>query len=116
MEIAFCHNFISGAWTPGEREEHAIFSPKTGEKIGSITVPTTMQVKQAIESAAQVQKEWAKLPIKERSKVLFQFRNILLRELDSISELKSAESGKTFEEGKAGLLKGIEVLEFALSI
>ena len=33
-----------------------------------------------------------------------------------ISHLKSSESGKTFAEAKAGLSKGIEVLEFALSI
>ena len=48
--------------------------------------------------------------------MLFNFRNLLLENLDEIAHLKSSESGKTFEEGKAGLMKGVEVLEFALSL
>ncbi len=54
--------------------------------------------------------------MKDRAKILFEFRNILLREQDAIATLKGAESGKIFAEAKAGLMKGIEVLEFALSI
>jgi malonate-semialdehyde dehydrogenase (acetylating)/methylmalonate-semialdehyde dehydrogenase len=54
--------------------------------------------------------------MKERAKVLFNFRNILLRDIDMIAHVKSSESGKTFDEGKAGLMKGIEVLEYALSL
>lgn len=115
-EFISCDNLIAGKWTKGESGSVDINSPHSGRKIGSITVPNTQQIKESIEFAAKAQQEWAKLPIKERSKVLYNFRNILLRELDNISRLKSLESGKTFEEGKAGLLKGIEVLEFALSI
>ncbi len=111
-----CHNFIKGTWLAGESGAQDIFSPHTGKKIGDFTIPSKKQIDQAIEFAAAAQVEWARQPIKERSKILFNFRNILIRELDSIAQLKSSESGKTLTEGKAGLLKGIEVLEFALSI
>lgn len=93
-----------------------MISPHTGKKIGEISIPSKKQIDQAIEAAAVAQVEWARMPIKERSKILFKFREILMREMDAIAKLKSSESGKTFEEGKAGMLKGIEVLEFALSI
>lgn len=111
-----CHNFIGGEWVPGEVGVEAVFSPHSGLKIGEYSVPNSKQIGMAIEAAARAQSEWARRPIKERSKVLFDFRQILLRDLESISALKSSESGKTLAEGKAGLLKGIEVLEFALSI
>jgi malonate-semialdehyde dehydrogenase (acetylating)/methylmalonate-semialdehyde dehydrogenase len=111
-----CDNFIAGDWTKGSASVQEIFSPYHGKKIGEITVPTTSQINSAIEAAAKAQKDWANFPIKERSKILFQFRNIILRDQDEISHLKSAESGKSFAEGKAGLMKGIEVLEYALSI
>lgn len=111
-----CDCFIGGEWTTGEKGKAAIHSRHTGQKIGECSIPSPKQISTAIEKANAAQKEWAKLPIKERSKVLYNFRNILLRDLDQISRVKSAESGKTFEEGKAGLMKGIEVLEFALSI
>ncbi len=111
-----CHCYIGGEWVAGEAGQVPVHSPHTGQKIGEYSVPSSRQIQQAIERAAVAQRDWARLPIKERSKVLFDFRQILLRELDEISRLKSSESGKTFAEGRAGLLKGIEVLEFALSI
>lgn len=111
-----CHNFISNAWVPGDAGSQDVVSPYSGKKIGSFSIPSMKQISVAIETAAKAQKDWARLPIKERSKVLFNFRNILLRDQDEITHLKSSESGKTFDEAKAGLMKGIEVLEFALSI
>jgi malonate-semialdehyde dehydrogenase (acetylating)/methylmalonate-semialdehyde dehydrogenase len=111
-----CDNFISNAWVRGEAGSQDVISPYNGHKIGSFSIPSEKQIAKAIEGAAKAQKDWAKLPIKERSKVLFNFRNILLRDQDEITHLKSSESGKTFDEAKAGLMKGIEVLEYALSI
>ncbi len=111
-----CDNFIAGAWVKGLAGSLSVHSPYNGMQIGTVSLPTTAQVQTAMVSASNAQKAWAQLPIKERSKVLYQFRNILLRDLDSIAHLKSSESGKTFSEAKAGLMKGIEVLEFALSI
>lgn len=116
QDIIHCHNFIKNAWVKGEASLQDVTSPYTGKKIGDFSVPTSQQINSAIQDAQQAQKEWAKLPIKERSKVLFNFRHILLRDQDEISHLKSSECGKTFDEAKAGLMKGIEVLEYALSI
>jgi malonate-semialdehyde dehydrogenase (acetylating) / methylmalonate-semialdehyde dehydrogenase len=116
METLNCDNLIGGLWVRGEagaREQH---SPHDGRKLGSVTLPSPAQVQKAIEAAASAQKEWGSAPPKERAKVLFELRQILLREADAIAALKSAEAGKTFDEAKAGLMKGIEVLEFALSI
>lgn len=110
------NNLIAGKWTEGTLQVHAIHSPYDGKQIGNFSVPTKEQINTAINAAAEAQKAWGRLPIKERSKVLFNFRNILLRDIDKIAKLKGAECGKTFEEAKAGLMKGVEVLEYALSI
>jgi malonate-semialdehyde dehydrogenase (acetylating) / methylmalonate-semialdehyde dehydrogenase len=110
------HNFISGRWTPGTDGTVAVNSPYTGKSIGSVSVPSAKQIDEAVRAADAAQKDWGRTPMKERSKVLFNFRNILLRDIDMIAHVKSSESGKTFDEGKAGLMKGIEVLEYALSL
>jgi malonate-semialdehyde dehydrogenase (acetylating) / methylmalonate-semialdehyde dehydrogenase len=111
-----CHNLIKGQWTQGEVSTQDVISPYSNKKIGSFSIPSKNQINQAIDFAAEAQKSWGKLPAKERAKVLFNFRNILLREIDAITHLKSSECGKTFDEAKAGLMKGIEVLEYALAI
>ncbi len=116
QDVITCSNFIHGEWVKGEQGILSIHSPYNGKKIGEVFPPSKVQIAQAIKSAQDAQIEWGRTPLKERAKVLFNFRNILLRDLDKISHLKSAESGKTFEEGKAGLMKGIEVLEFALAL
>lgn len=116
LESVVCDNFIDGIWTVGEGGSREQLSPVTGEKIGAVSLPSPQQISTAIEAAACAQKEWAKLPPKERARVLFDFRTILLREADSIARLKGMESGKTFDEARAGLMKGVEVLEYALSI
>lgn len=108
--------YINGQWTQGLGASYNVKSPYNGKLIGVVSTASIEQVNQAIESASISQALWGAQPIKERSKVLFNFRQILLRDLDAITHLKSSESGKTFDEAKAGLMKGIEVLEYALSI
>jgi malonate-semialdehyde dehydrogenase (acetylating)/methylmalonate-semialdehyde dehydrogenase len=73
-------------------------------------------VDDAVSGAGDAAKEWARTPIKERSQVMFRFRNALLRELDTLAHCISSESGKTLAEARAGVLKGVEVTEFAISL
>ncbi|MES2526295.1 MAG: aldehyde dehydrogenase family protein [Bdellovibrionota bacterium] len=114
--VISCSNFINGEWVRGEAGTLDVISPYNGKKIGEVTLPSQMQIQHAIAAAEKAQVAWAATPMKERSQVLFNFRNILMRDIEEISHLKSAESGKTFNEGRAGLMKGIEVLEYALSL
>lgn len=115
-EVISCANFINGQWVKGDDGTLSIASPYNNKKIGEVSLPSQKQIAEALKHADAAQKEWAKTPMKERSQILFNFRNILLRDADKITHVKSAESGKTFAEGRAGLMKGIEVLEFALSL
>lgn len=116
QEVIFCSNFIGGKWVKGDAGTLDITSPYHGKKIGQVSVPSPSQIKEALKLASAAQIEWGQAPHKERARVLFNFRNILLRDIDAISHIKASESGKTFDEGKAGLMKGIEVLEYALSL
>lgn len=109
-------NFTGGKFTNGSGEKMQVHSPYNGKLIGEFFASTKSDVETAAKEAAAAQKLWADVPMKERTKVMFNFRNILMRDLDEMAHLKSSESGKTFDEGKAGLLKGIEVLEFAIAL
>ncbi|MBC7753873.1 MAG: aldehyde dehydrogenase family protein [Moraxellaceae bacterium] len=115
-EKIIAHSMIHGEWVPGRGDHFSVRSPYNHQIIGEVTCPDAEQIDLAVKAAAAAQKEWAAVSMKERAKILFQFRHILMRDLDKISHIKASESGKTFEEGKAGLMKGIEVLEYALSL
>jgi malonate-semialdehyde dehydrogenase (acetylating) / methylmalonate-semialdehyde dehydrogenase len=111
-----CHNFVGGNWLKGDGAVTAVHSPFHNGELGNFSIPTKAQIDRAVQAAAAAQGEWGRQPIKERSKFLFRLREILIRDQDKISRLKGLESGKTAAEAKAGLMKGIEVLDFALAI
>ena len=85
--LVVCQNFIRGKWILGEQGLKDVISPVNGKEIGQVSVPSQKQIDSAIRSAAEAQKNWARQPIKERSKILYQFRNFLLRDQDAISLL-----------------------------
>jgi len=115
-EIIHCQNMIGGNWKTGSGEKIEVYSPYNGKVVGEINSATAKEVNDAIELANEASKKWAHTPLKERTQVMFNFRQILMRDIDNISNMVSLESGKTLSEAKAGVLKGIEVLEFALSV
>jgi malonate-semialdehyde dehydrogenase (acetylating)/methylmalonate-semialdehyde dehydrogenase len=114
--VSDVHNFVSGHWVPGSLGSFEIHSPYTGALIGRLKTSSASDVAQAVAGAQAASMAWGRTPLKERSQVMFRFREILLRDLEKIAHVKSSECGKTLAEGKAGLMKGVEVLEFALSL
>jgi malonate-semialdehyde dehydrogenase (acetylating)/methylmalonate-semialdehyde dehydrogenase len=111
-----CGNFVSAKWTPGKGPVTDIISPYTGGLIGRVHHSTREDVDAAVQAAHQAARDWGRVPLKERSQVMFKFRQNLLRDIDLLANRISSESGKTLNEAKAGVLKGVEVTEFALSL
>jgi malonate-semialdehyde dehydrogenase (acetylating)/methylmalonate-semialdehyde dehydrogenase len=60
--------------------------------------------------------EWANTPLKERVRPLARFHELVTQSLPELSETVALESGKTEAEARAGLLRGLEVVEFAQSL
>ncbi|CAM2010270.1 CoA-acylating methylmalonate-semialdehyde dehydrogenase [Acanthopleuribacter pedis] len=111
-----CHNFIGGSWTAGNGAAIEITSPYSGAVIGKTHASTRADIDQAVAGAVEGFAAWSAKPLKERCQTMFRFRELLLRDKQSIAARISLENGKTVGESLAGLMKGIEVLEFALSI
>ena len=111
-----CKNFVNGNFLAGSGDVLSVTSPLSGLEIGTYHASTANDINAAVVSAVAAQKSWEETPIKERSKVMFNFRNILLRDIESIAQVIASESGKVMAEARAEILKGIEVLEYAISI
>ncbi|WP_372651864.1 aldehyde dehydrogenase family protein [Halobacteriovorax sp.] len=115
-EVIEAPNFIGGEWIKGDGATIDIYSPYTGSIVGRANESTKSQIDTAILKAKEAQVAWGKTPIKDRTKVMFNFREILLRDIDKIAHIVSLENGKIIPESKAGIMKGIEVLEYAISL
>jgi malonate-semialdehyde dehydrogenase (acetylating)/methylmalonate-semialdehyde dehydrogenase len=59
---------------------------------------------------------WAAVPMKERVGPLRRFHELATRHANDVANLVALESGKTLAEARAGLDRGLEVVDFALSL
>ncbi|MCC7441918.1 MAG: CoA-acylating methylmalonate-semialdehyde dehydrogenase [Bdellovibrionales bacterium] len=109
-------NWVSGRWEPGSGTKQDVLSPYTGRPIGRVTLSARAEVDRAVTAARAAAPAWGSLTMKDRAAVLFRFREILMKEASEIAHTVAAESGKLHGEAEAGLMKGVEVLEFALSL
>lgn len=113
--IRDCQNFIGGQFSPCQKTMD-VRSPWTGEIIGRVALSSPLEVDSAVKTALAAFPAWRATPIKERSAKLFKFRELVLKKLDFLGNVAALEAGKTVAEAKAGILKGLEVSEFALSL
>ncbi|MBX9703277.1 MAG: aldehyde dehydrogenase family protein, partial [Silvanigrellaceae bacterium] len=112
-----CQNFIDGKWQfSKEKKPIEIFSPWDGKKIGLLYHSNENDIDNAVLSAQKAQKAWGEQTIKARAQVMLNLRQYLCDQIDTFSHVISRESGKLLDEAKAGVLKGIEVLDYAFSI
>jgi malonate-semialdehyde dehydrogenase (acetylating) / methylmalonate-semialdehyde dehydrogenase len=93
-----------------------IISPLNGEKISEVTTTTPEDLNLMVRKAEEGFLNWGKQTIKNRSVVLFNYRDKLKTHRQEISELIQKENGKTFSEAEAEVSKAIEVVEFATSL
>lgn len=111
-----CRNLAGGKWTGSKGEHIPVHSPYDSSLIGQVPLSTADEVDEAVRKAHDAFKSWRMTPIKERTQILFRFRDLMLEHADRIANTAAAESGKTVAEARAGLMKGLEVAEFALSL
>ena len=110
------NNFINGEFITSKSDLITVWSPQDGKKLTEVTNSSLKDLDQAINAAKNAYKSWSEFTLKERVEFFFEFRNQLKNNIDSLSDSICQENGKTFEEAKAEVLKGIELTEFACSM
>jgi len=70
----------------------------------------------AVAAAQKAFPAWSRTPAARRAKILFDCRQRLREHFDDLSRLICLENGKTLEEARGDVTRGLEVLEFACNI
>ena len=114
--LTSCTNWLGGRRVPGSGPVLAVKSPYTGGAIGELRLSTPDDVTRLVEAAAAAWPSWSRTPLRERTEPLLALRALLLAEIDVLANIVALESGKTPAEARAGVLRGIEVIDFAASL
>ncbi|MCH6266088.1 MULTISPECIES: CoA-acylating methylmalonate-semialdehyde dehydrogenase [Neobacillus] len=109
-------HFIGGEMKEGQSERFAkVYNPSTGEVTALCPLASEAEVNEAVEIANKAFPAWKKTSVAKRAEVIFNFRNLLLQEINQLANMIGLESGKTVSDAKGEILRGIESVDFALN-
>jgi len=111
---ATARNFVAGEWIDSRAAESLpLINPATGEPIGRVPLSTPAEVGAAVQAARRAFPAWRETPPLERARVLFRVRELLLGRLEDIARTVVSEHGKTLEDARGSVRRGIENVEVA---
>lgn len=114
--IRQCRNLSAGDWhDDAHLVRRDVISPCNGMVIGRVPMSGAQEVERTVQAAALAWPQWAQTPLRTRAEILARFRTLMHQNLNALTESVSAESGKTRVEAEAGLQKGMEIIDFAVS-
>ena len=91
-----------------------VFDPNTGEVQARVALASADEIRKAVEVSKAAQIKWGQTNPQRRIRVLIEFYNLAMKEIDSLAEMLSSEHGKTVPDAKGDVQRGIEVVEFAI--
>lgn len=114
MEIL--KNYIDGVWMPSKATEtRDVVNPATQEVL--VRVPygggTGEDVELAVRSASKAYREWSKVPVIKRTQVLYKLKALMEEQSETLAEIITKESGKTYGESVGEIQRAIENIEVA---
>ncbi|MCA1767096.1 MAG: CoA-acylating methylmalonate-semialdehyde dehydrogenase [Idiomarina sp.] len=109
--------YIDGEFVASKSEQWIpVTNPATQEVIAEAPVATQSEMEAAVNSAREAFKTWKEVPVSERARVMMRYQALLKEHQEEIAEILALETGKTFEDAKGDVWRGIEVVEHAANI
>ncbi len=110
-------NYIGGEWVDAATEAYLpVENPATCDILAEVPESTAADVDKAVQAATEAFEEWRSTPILTRAQYMFRFKNLLEENFDDIARMIVEENGKTIDEARGELRRGIESVDFATSV
>eukprot|EP01127_Copromyxa_protea_P014051 TRINITY_DN3862_c0_g1_i1.p1 TRINITY_DN3862_c0_g1~~TRINITY_DN3862_c0_g1_i1.p1 ORF type:complete len:525 (-),score=146.16 TRINITY_DN3862_c0_g1_i1:103-1677(-) len=109
-------NFINGQWVESKTDKWIdLVQPATNKVIVKVPESTPAEMQAAVDAAQAAFKEWQQVPLPARVRTMFEYRDRINKNLDNIADSITEELGKTKADARGDVLRGLEVVEFALT-
>ncbi|WP_218311051.1 CoA-acylating methylmalonate-semialdehyde dehydrogenase [Alteromonas antoniana] len=93
-----------------------VTNPANNEVIAKAPCATEQEMEQAIASAEAAFETWKNVPVTERARVMMRYQALLKEHQEDIAKILASETGKTFDDAKGDVWRGIEVVEQAMNV
>ena len=107
-------NFIGGRWVASHAAEFVnVHNPAVGDVIGRTPLSTGADVDAAVQAATRAFPAWRETPANLRAQVLHKFKALMDRHFDELARIVTTEHGKTLDEARGSVRRGVECVEVA---
>ena len=112
---------IYGHYINGERvagtsgRTQTVYCPATGKPSAEVALASTAEVNDAIATAVAAAPGWAATNPQKRIRILMKWIALINDNIDALATTLALVLGKTFDDAKGDVFRGVDVLEFALS-
>ncbi|MCC6365367.1 MAG: CoA-acylating methylmalonate-semialdehyde dehydrogenase [Bryobacterales bacterium] len=111
QELSF---FVNGNWEKGRAEAlHPVRNPASGEVIAEAPYAGEGEVDHAVRCAHEAFLKWRDVPVVDRVQVLYRYKALMEKHHEEVARILTRENGKTLEDAKASVRRGIQMVEVA---
>ena len=90
-----------------------VYNPATGQVIDQVPLSGGQEVDAAVQAAVTAYATWSHTPLMERVRLMFRFKALLEEHFEDLATIITRHHGKTLEESRGEVRRGIEVVDFA---
>jgi malonate-semialdehyde dehydrogenase (acetylating)/methylmalonate-semialdehyde dehydrogenase len=113
-DVQILDNFIGGRWVRAQATDFFdVHNPALGEVIGRTPLSSAADVDAAVQAASRAFPAWRDTPVNTRAQVLYRFKALLEQHVAELARTVTTEHGKTLDEARGSVRRGIECVEVA---
>src|SRR6267378_1305694 len=90
-----------------------VYNPATGQVIEQVPMSGTHEVDAAVQAALKAYPAWSRTALMERVRLMFAYKALLEQHVEELAAIITRHHGKTLDEARGEVRRGIEVVDFA---
>jgi malonate-semialdehyde dehydrogenase (acetylating) / methylmalonate-semialdehyde dehydrogenase len=108
-------NLIGSRWRVPPQATGAlpVYNPATGEVIEQVPLSGSDEVDAAVQAAVNAYTSWSRTALMERVRLMFNYKALLEKHFEELAAIVTRHHGKTLDESRGEVRRGIEVVDFA---
>jgi malonate-semialdehyde dehydrogenase (acetylating)/methylmalonate-semialdehyde dehydrogenase len=110
-------NYIGGRFVEADASAYLpVYNPATCEVLAEVPDSSRADVDRAVQAAKAGFEEWRRTPVLSRAQYMFRFKALLEERFEELTKIVVDENGKTRDEARGEVRRGIESVDFATSV
>ena len=110
-------NYIGGQFVEAEATGYLpVINPATCDVMAEAPDSSRADVDRAVTAAQEAYEEWRRTPVLSRAQYMYRLKGLLEERFEDLARIVVEENGKTRDEARGEVRRGIESVDFALSV